>query len=125
MSVTDLDPSCLETGLEPGTKSQDDIPKPLDQFSVLHMDDCGDAVEDVSEVSSSHVKLTEPIFSPRAVLMRVGFPVKINCNMLIYRTNTAFLTLHVYLIPRDPALQQVDTCLSYGGPEILTCVQFC
>ncbi|MED6248461.1 hypothetical protein ATANTOWER_000697 [Ataeniobius toweri] len=84
----------------------DDIPKPLDQFAVLHMDDCGDAVEDVSEVSSSHVKLTEPIFSPRAVLMRAGFPVKINCNMLIYRTNTAFLTLHVYLIPRDPALQQ-------------------
>ncbi|KAK5614059.1 hypothetical protein CRENBAI_011777 [Crenichthys baileyi] len=84
----------------------DDVPKPLDQFAVLHMDDFGDAVEEVSEVSSSHVKLTEPIFSPRAVLMRAGFPVKINCNMLIYRTNTAFLTLHVYLIPRDPALQQ-------------------
>ncbi|XP_047216760.1 uncharacterized protein LOC124865591 isoform X2 [Girardinichthys multiradiatus] len=83
-----------------------DIPKPLDQFAVLHMDDCGDAVENVSDVSSSHVKLTEPIFSPRAVLMRAGFPVKINCNMLIYRTNIAFLTLHVYLIPRDPALQQ-------------------
>ncbi|XP_032415282.1 uncharacterized protein LOC116717785 isoform X3 [Xiphophorus hellerii] len=84
----------------------DDVPEPLEQFAVLHMDDCGDAVEKVSEVSPSHVKLTEPVFSPRAVLMRVGFPVKVYCNMLLYRTNTAFLTLHVYLIPRDPALQQ-------------------
>ncbi|XP_035991410.1 uncharacterized protein LOC105924485 [Fundulus heteroclitus] len=84
----------------------DDIPKPLDWFAVLHMDDCGDAVEKVSEVSSAHVKLSEPIFSPRAALMKIGFPVKISCNVLIYQTNTAFLTLHVYLIPRDPALQQ-------------------
>ncbi|XP_032414473.1 NACHT, LRR and PYD domains-containing protein 1-like isoform X2 [Xiphophorus hellerii] len=84
----------------------DDVPEPLEQFAVLHMDDCGDAVEKVSEVSPSHVKLTEPVFSPRAVLMRVGFPVKVYCNMLLYRTNTAFLTLHVYLIPRDPALQE-------------------
>lgn len=84
----------------------DGIPKPLDKFAVLHMDDCGDAVEKVSEVSSSHVKLSEPIFSPRAVLIKVGFPLKIRCHMLIYRTSTAFLTLHVYLIPRDPALQQ-------------------
>uniref|UniRef100_A0A087XC73 FIIND domain-containing protein n=1 Tax=Poecilia formosa TaxID=48698 RepID=A0A087XC73_POEFO len=84
----------------------DDVRKPLEQFAVLHMDDCGDAVEKVSEVSPSHVKLAEPVFSPRAVLMRAGFPVKVYCNMLLYRTNTAFLTLHVYLIPRDPALQQ-------------------
>ncbi|XP_043973297.1 uncharacterized protein LOC122831280 isoform X3 [Gambusia affinis] len=84
----------------------DDVPEPLEQFAVLHMDDCGDVVEKVSEVSPSHVKLTEPIFSPRAVLMRVGIPMKVFCNMLLYRTNTAFLTLHVYLIPRDPALQQ-------------------
>ncbi|KAM4568364.1 uncharacterized protein V3H82_012564 isoform 2-T2 [Fundulus diaphanus] len=84
----------------------DDIPKPLEWFAVLHMDDCGDAVEKVSEVSSAHVKLYEPIFSPRAALMKIGFPVKISCKVLIYQTNTAFLTLHVYLIPRDPALQQ-------------------
>ncbi|KAM9353693.1 NACHT, LRR and PYD domains-containing protein 1 homolog isoform 2-T2 [Symphorus nematophorus] len=77
-----------------------------DKFAVLHIDDCGDVVEKVSEVTPSHVKLSKPIFSPRAVLMKVGFPVKINCNVLIYKTNTAFLTLHVYLIPRDPALQQ-------------------
>ncbi|XP_042280637.1 uncharacterized protein LOC121906043 isoform X2 [Thunnus maccoyii] len=79
----------------------------LDKFAVLHIDACGDVVEDVSEVTSSHVKLSELIFSPRAVLMKVGFPVKIKCNMLIYyKTNTTFLQLHVYLIPHDPALQQ-------------------
>nr|XP_024656062.1 uncharacterized protein LOC112431632 [Maylandia zebra] len=85
----------------------DDIPDILDTFAVLHIDDCGDVVEKVSEVTPTHVKLTEPIFSPRAVLVKLGVPVKIGCNVLIYQTNTAFLTLHVYLIPRDPGLQQV------------------
>ncbi|XP_073340777.1 NACHT, LRR and PYD domains-containing protein 1a allele 5-like [Pagrus major] len=85
----------------------DDNPKILKRFAVLHIDDCGDVVEKVSEVTSSHVKLYEPIFSPRAVLMKVGFPVKISCDVLIYyKPNTPFLKLHVYLIPHDPALQQ-------------------
>ncbi|XP_067456885.1 golgin subfamily A member 4-like isoform X3 [Thunnus thynnus] len=79
----------------------------LDKFAVLHIDACGDVVEDVSEVTSSHVKLSEPVFSPRAVLMKIGFPVKIKCNVLIYyKPNTTFLKLHVYLIPHDPALKQ-------------------
>nr|XP_033495582.1 uncharacterized protein LOC117265281 isoform X2 [Epinephelus lanceolatus] len=84
----------------------DDNPTILDKFVVLHIDDCGDVVEKVSEVTSSHVKLSEPVFSPRAVLMKAGLLVKIRCNVLIYKTNTAFLTLHVYLIPCDPGLQQ-------------------
>ncbi|XP_067456888.1 A-kinase anchor protein 9-like [Thunnus thynnus] len=79
----------------------------LDKFAVLHIDACGDVVEDVSEVTSSHVKLSEPVFSPRAVLMKLGFPVKIKCNVLIYyKPNTTFLKLHVYLIPHDRALKQ-------------------
>ncbi|XP_073341132.1 uncharacterized protein [Pagrus major] len=84
----------------------DDNPEIRDKFAVLHIDDCGDVVEKVAEVTSSHVKLSEPVFSPRAVLMKFGVPVKINCKVLMYKTNTAFLTLHVYLIPRDPGLQQ-------------------
>ncbi|XP_062421683.1 uncharacterized protein LOC134132888 [Pungitius pungitius] len=84
----------------------DDNPEILDKFAVLHIDDCGDDVEKVSQVTASHVKLSEPVFSPRAVLLRIGIPVRINCNVLLYKTNTAFLTLHVYLIPRDPGLQQ-------------------
>ncbi|KAJ4945786.1 hypothetical protein JOQ06_023464 [Pogonophryne albipinna] len=39
--------------------------------------------------------------------MRAGFRIKINCKVLIFKTNLAFLTLHVYLIPSDPALQQI------------------
>ncbi|KAK9517965.1 hypothetical protein VZT92_023295 [Zoarces viviparus] len=83
-----------------------DNPTILTKFAVLHIESCGDVVERVSEVTPSHVKLFQPIFSPRGVLMRAGFPVKINCKVLIYKTKKAFLTLHVYLIPRDPALQQ-------------------
>ncbi|XP_070767739.1 NACHT, LRR and PYD domains-containing protein 1 homolog isoform X2 [Enoplosus armatus] len=85
----------------------DDNPKILDKFAVLHIDDCGDVVEKVAEVTPSHVKLSEPAFSLKGVLMKVGFPVKISCNMLIYyKPNTPFLKLHVYLIPHDPGLQQ-------------------
>ncbi|XP_034009278.1 uncharacterized protein LOC117500509 isoform X8 [Trematomus bernacchii] len=85
----------------------DDIPKILQKFAVLHIDDCGDVVEKVSEVTSSHVKLSEPVFSPRAVLMKMGFPVKIHCNVLIYSKAYASCTvLHVYLTPLDPALKE-------------------
>ncbi|KAJ4931530.1 hypothetical protein JOQ06_025825 [Pogonophryne albipinna] len=85
----------------------DDIPKILQKFAVLHIDDCGDVVEKVSEVTSSHVKLCEPVFSPRTVLMKMGFPVKIHCNVLIYSKAYASCTvLHVYLTPLDPALKE-------------------
>ncbi|KAJ4930945.1 hypothetical protein JOQ06_025246 [Pogonophryne albipinna] len=85
----------------------DDIPKILQKFAVLHIDDCGDVVEKVSEVTSSHVKLCEPVFSPRTVLMKMGFPVKIHCNVLIYSKAYASRTvLHVYLTPLDPALKE-------------------
>ncbi|KAM7383065.1 hypothetical protein PAMP_002748 [Pampus punctatissimus] len=98
----------------------DDNPKILDKFAVLHIDSCGDVVEDVSEVTSSHVKLTETVFSPRAALMKIGIPVKIKCNMLIYKTNTAFLTLHVYLIPHDPGLgQEMDKRESSYGYKVI------
>lgn len=85
----------------------DDNPAVLGKFAVLHIDSCGDVVEQVSEVTPSHVKLSQPVFSPRGVLVKAGFPVKIRCKVLIYKTNKAFLTLHVYLIPHDPALQEV------------------
>ncbi|KAK5922026.1 hypothetical protein CgunFtcFv8_019332 [Champsocephalus gunnari] len=85
----------------------DDIPKILQKFAVLHIDDCGDVVEKVSEVTSSHVKLCEPVFSPRVALMKMGFPVKIHCNVLIYSKAYASCTvLHVYLTPLDPALKE-------------------
>ncbi|XP_062295139.1 NACHT, LRR and PYD domains-containing protein 1 homolog [Scomber scombrus] len=78
-----------------------------DKFAVLHVDDaCGDVVEEVSEVTPHHVKLLEPTFSPRMVLVRLGLPVTIKCNVLIYYKLKRSLNLHVYLIPHDPGLQK-------------------
>ncbi|KAM8735552.1 uncharacterized protein AB9X84_023968 [Acanthopagrus schlegelii] len=106
MDITEIVGKLVEVYL-PHWICIDDNPKILNKFAVLHIDDCGDVVEKVAEVTSSHVKLSEPVFSPRAVLMKVGFPVKISCDVLIYyQPNTPFLKLHVYLIPHDPALQQ-------------------
>ncbi|KAM6935594.1 uncharacterized protein PEZ65_005935, partial [Lycodopsis pacificus] len=85
----------------------DDNPTILDKFAVLHIDDCGDVVEKVSEVTSSHVKLCEPVFSLKMAILRLlGLSVEINCNVLIYKTDKTSLTLDVYLIPQDPGLQQ-------------------
>ncbi|XP_025760249.1 NACHT, LRR and PYD domains-containing protein 1b allele 2 isoform X2 [Oreochromis niloticus] len=84
-----------------------DVPDILDMFAVVHIDDCGDVVEKVSEVTPTHVKLTEPNFSIIAALIRSIFPPKISCYMLMYyQPNTSFLKLHVYLIRQDPALEQ-------------------
>ncbi|KAL7393404.1 hypothetical protein ABVT39_010347 [Epinephelus coioides] len=90
----------------------DDNPTILDKFAVLHIHDCGDAVEKVSEVTSSHVKLSEPDFSLLMVLLDwLGLPVEIYCMVLIYSkiltaSSQASLTLHVYLIPSDLGLQE-------------------
>ncbi|XP_056235668.1 NACHT, LRR and PYD domains-containing protein 1 homolog [Seriola aureovittata] len=85
----------------------DDNPTIINKFAALHMDDCGDVVEKVSEVTSSHVKLSEPVFSPRAALVKAGFRVKTKSYVLIYyKPNTPVLKLHVYVIPKDPALQK-------------------
>ncbi|KAM9353589.1 NACHT, LRR and PYD domains-containing protein 1b allele 3-like [Symphorus nematophorus] len=95
-------------------------PSIRDKFAVLTVDDCGDVVEKASEVTASHVKLSDPSFSMKMVLVRVGLSVGINCKVLIYKTNTAFLTLHVYLIPPDPGLQQeLDKKKLSQGYEII------
>ncbi|XP_077434939.1 NACHT, LRR and PYD domains-containing protein 1a-like isoform X3 [Vanacampus margaritifer] len=85
-------------------------PTILEKFAVLHSDTDGVAVEKVFEVTPSHVKLPQPVFSVRGVLLRfwrkLGFPVPLKCKVLIYRTKKTFLTLHVYLIPNDSALEE-------------------
>ncbi|KAM8734420.1 uncharacterized protein AB9X84_023224 isoform 2-T2 [Acanthopagrus schlegelii] len=99
----------------------DDNPKILNKFAVLHIDDCGDVVEEVAEVTSSHVKLSKPVFSPRGFLRKIGFPVKISCDVLIYyQPNTPFLKLLVYLTPHDPAPKQTldKTKFSEGYKKI-------
>ncbi|KAM4581057.1 uncharacterized protein PAE49_005725 [Odontesthes bonariensis] len=99
----------------------DGIRNLLDNFAILHITDCGDIVEKVSEVTESHVKLTEPSFTLKAPLMKMGLPVKYKCNVLLYyQPNTPFLKLHVFLVPRDPALQQAVSKKksSHGYEEI-------
>ncbi|XP_077388260.1 NACHT, LRR and PYD domains-containing protein 1b allele 3-like isoform X1 [Festucalex cinctus] len=85
-------------------------PTILEKFAVLHSDPDGVSVEKVSEVTPTHVKLPHPDFSARGVLLRfwrrLGFPVLLKCKVLIYRTKKTFLTLHVYLIPSDSALEE-------------------
>ncbi|XP_019209166.1 NACHT, LRR and PYD domains-containing protein 1b allele 2-like [Oreochromis niloticus] len=79
-----------------------------DLFRVLHVDSCGEFLEQVSEVTSSHVKLKNPNFSPRGAmfLKKLGISVKIFADVLIYMRVRTGLTLHVYLVPCDPSLQQ-------------------
>lgn len=80
-----------------------------DMFAVLHVDSCGDFVEQASEVTSSHIKLHQPTFSPRGAMirMKLGLPVKVYYDVLIYKTKKEFLTLHVYLLPPDRDIQQI------------------
>ncbi|KAM4568374.1 NACHT, LRR and PYD domains-containing protein 1 homolog isoform 2-T2 [Fundulus diaphanus] len=99
----------------------DDIPNLLESFSVLHINDSGDVLEKVSEVTATHVRLTEPVFSPLAAVISSIFRVKVTCNVLIYyQPHMPFLKLHVYLILHDPALQQsVHKEESSSGYEVI------
>ncbi len=74
---------------------------------MLHISDCGDEVEKVSEVTTSHVKLSKPVFSATGLMIKDVLRAKVKCYVLIYQINKAYLTLHVYLIPRDPGLKKV------------------
>ncbi|XP_019725575.1 uncharacterized protein LOC109515898 isoform X3 [Hippocampus comes] len=84
-------------------------PTIFEKFAVLHSDNDGVSMENVPEVTPSHVKLPHTDFSARGVLTRIkrwaGFLVSLKCKVFIYKTKKAFLTLHVYLIPSDPALE--------------------
>ncbi|XP_017578464.1 NACHT, LRR and PYD domains-containing protein 1 homolog [Pygocentrus nattereri] len=71
-----------------------------DEIRVLHVEDAGVTLEKC-ELSCFSAKLLHPTFSPKGVLVRSGFPVKAHCEVLIYCTSTAHLTLHVYLVPCD------------------------
>ncbi|XP_036439130.1 NACHT, LRR and PYD domains-containing protein 1 homolog isoform X2 [Colossoma macropomum] len=78
----------------------DSFPSLSDEVRVLHVEDAGVSLEKC-ELSCFSAKLLHPTFSPKGVLVRSGFPVKAHCEVLIYCTSTAHLTLHVYLVPCD------------------------
>ncbi|XP_029310688.1 NACHT, LRR and PYD domains-containing protein 1b allele 3-like [Cottoperca gobio] len=77
----------------------------LDKFAVLHADTF-DVLEKVPEVKSSHIKFLQPTFPRMGVLIRKELGLPFYYDVLIYKTNKEFLTLDVYLVPRDSALQQ-------------------
>ncbi|CAI5671821.1 unnamed protein product [Oreochromis niloticus] len=79
-----------------------------DIFRVLHVDSSGDYLEQVSEMTSSHVKLNQPDFSLRGamILKKLGLYLKVFADVLIYTRITSGLTLHVYLVPHDLLIQQ-------------------
>ncbi|KAL7841544.1 hypothetical protein SRHO_G00252350 [Serrasalmus rhombeus] len=79
-----------------------------DQVRVLDVQDSGMFLE-TCELTRFHAKLLHPTFSPKGFLVRTGFPVKVHCEVLIYRTLIAHLTLHIYLVPCDAKIiQNVD-----------------
>uniref|UniRef100_A0A669BP31 Sterile alpha motif domain-containing protein 9-like n=2 Tax=Oreochromis niloticus TaxID=8128 RepID=A0A669BP31_ORENI len=83
-------------------------PAMSDIFRVLHVDSSGDYLEQVSEMTSSHVKLNQLDFSLRGamILKKLGLYLKVFADVLIYMQITSGLTLHVYLVPHDPLIQQ-------------------
>ncbi|XP_019725247.1 uncharacterized protein LOC109515728 [Hippocampus comes] len=70
-------------------------PTIFEKFAVLHSDNDGVSVENVPEVTPSHVKLPHTDFSARGVLTRIkrwaGFLVSLKCKVFIYKTKKAFL----------------------------------
>ncbi|KAL6466708.1 hypothetical protein MHYP_G00245120 [Metynnis hypsauchen] len=79
-----------------------------DQVRVLDVQDSGMFLEKC-ELTRFHAKVLHPTFSPKGFLVRTGFPVKVHCEVLIYRNMIAHLTLHIYLVPCDAKIiQDVD-----------------
>ncbi|XP_066518385.1 NACHT, LRR and PYD domains-containing protein 1 homolog [Hoplias malabaricus] len=93
-------------------------PSLRDAVSVLHVeDDIGVSLESC-ELSCFGAKLLHPTFSPKGVLVKSGFPVKAHCDVLIYCTSTAHLTLHVYLLPCDSKMIESVQKKEYGSVRI-------
>ncbi|XP_041841873.1 sterile alpha motif domain-containing protein 9-like [Melanotaenia boesemani] len=83
---------------------------PSNMFAVLHVSTCGNTVEQVSEVSSSHVTLLQPDFSPIGTILKMlGVYTTAFYDILIYKKYDpirATLKLHVYMVPPDPIIKQ-------------------
>ncbi|XP_036967989.1 sterile alpha motif domain-containing protein 9-like isoform X3 [Acanthopagrus latus] len=99
-----------------------------DMFAVLHVDASdsvvGNVVEPVPVVTTSHIMFSQPTFSPKGIMIRKKPGIPIYCDVLIYKRIKEFLTLDVYLVPRDPALKQEveqNSCgsviISKPGPD--------
>ncbi|KAI4876968.1 hypothetical protein NFI96_008187 [Prochilodus magdalenae] len=72
-------------------------PSLKDVVRVLDVQDSGMFLETFG-LTCFHAKLLQPSFSPKGFLVGTGFPVKLHCEVLIYQSLIAQLTLHLYLM---------------------------
>ena len=76
-----------------------------DAVRVLHGRDSGVCVE-VCELTRHHARLLHPSFSLLGLVymyMMELFSPKVHCELLLFCTHATPLTLHAYLVPKDPA----------------------
>lgn len=72
---------------------------------VLNIEDAGLTLESV-ELTRFHAKILQPYFSPKTVLMKLGLPVKVHCDLLIFMTQKNPIILHVYFFPSDSLFKE-------------------
>ncbi|XP_063062033.1 protein NLRC3-like [Engraulis encrasicolus] len=76
-----------------------------DKVKALHGDDSGVSLE-TCELSRFHGRLSAQQFSLWQLVVRLGVPVKIHCEVLIYEHNPWPLVLHVYMLPSPSSAKQ-------------------
>ncbi|KAJ8358370.1 hypothetical protein AAFF_G00011650 [Aldrovandia affinis] len=84
------------------------------EVKVFHVKESGATLESVSEVTRFHVRILRPTFSPMGVVLkkitglkqRVGeFLLRVHSYLLLFHCpKNAYLTLHVYHVPKNQAL---------------------
>ncbi len=73
---------------------------------VVSVKDEGISLESV-ELTRFHAKILQPSFSPATtMLMKLGLPVKVHCDLLIFMTHKNPIILHVYFLPIDSVLKK-------------------
>ncbi|XP_048019711.1 NACHT, LRR and PYD domains-containing protein 1 homolog [Megalobrama amblycephala] len=75
-------------------------PSLKDAVKVLSFENEGITLESV-ELTRFHARILQPDFSPKTVLMKLGIPVKVHCDLLIFMTKKNPIILHVYFFPSD------------------------
>ncbi|TRY81818.1 hypothetical protein DNTS_000525 [Danionella cerebrum] len=71
-----------------------------DAVELLNFEEEGVSLESV-KLSRLHAKILLPVFSPKTVLVKLGIPVKVHCDLLIFMTRKTPIILHVYFFPSD------------------------
>ncbi|XP_067219617.1 NACHT, LRR and PYD domains-containing protein 1 homolog isoform X2 [Chanodichthys erythropterus] len=72
---------------------------------VFSVEDYGLTFESV-ELTRFHARILQPDFSPKTVLMKLGIPVKVHCDLLVFVTKKNPIILHVYFFPSDSLFKE-------------------